>query len=67
MSFLTISNENKFFKIQGTRLGAIVAPNKDLVLLLRPWLLSIFVQFSGEWIILLGGIPKYSKEFYMIT
>ena len=28
--FLTISNENIFFKIQGTRLGAIVAPNKGL-------------------------------------
>ena len=28
MSFLTISNENIFFKNQGTRLGAIIAPNK---------------------------------------
>ena len=28
MLFLTISNENIFFKTQGTRLGAIVAPNK---------------------------------------
>ena len=28
MLFLTISNENIFFKPQGTRLGAIVAPNK---------------------------------------
>ena len=30
MPFLTISNENIFFKTQGTRLGAIVAPNKYL-------------------------------------
>ena len=30
MSFLTISNENFFFKTQGTRLGAIVAPNRGL-------------------------------------
>ena len=30
MSFLTISNENIFFKNQGTRLGVIVAPNKGL-------------------------------------
>ena len=30
MSFLPISNENIFFKTQGTRLGAIVAPNKGL-------------------------------------
>ena len=29
-SFLTISNENIFFKTQGTRLGAIVARNKSL-------------------------------------
>ena len=28
MSFLTISNENIFFKTQGTRLGATVAPHK---------------------------------------
>ena len=28
MSFLTISNENIFFKTQGTRFGAIVAVNK---------------------------------------
>ena len=28
MSFLTISNENIFFK--GTRLGVIIAPNKSL-------------------------------------
>ena len=28
--FLIISNENIFFKIQGTILGAIVAPNKGL-------------------------------------
>ena len=30
MSFLTIFNENIFLKIQGTRLSAIVAPNKGL-------------------------------------
>ena len=30
MSFLTISDENIFFKTQATRLGAIVAPNKCL-------------------------------------
>ena len=30
MSFLTISNGNILFKTQGTRLGAIVAPNKGL-------------------------------------
>ena len=30
MSFLTISNENIFFKNQGTRLGVIIAPNKGL-------------------------------------
>ena len=30
MSFLTISNKNIFFKTQGNRLGAIVAPNKRL-------------------------------------
>ena len=30
MPFLTISNENIFLKTQGTRLGAIVAPNKGL-------------------------------------
>ena len=30
MPFLTISNENIFFKTQGNRLGAIVAPNKRL-------------------------------------
>ena len=30
MPFLIISNENIFFKIQGTRLGAIVVPNKGL-------------------------------------
>ena len=30
MPFLTISNENIFFKTQGTRLGAIFAPNKRL-------------------------------------
>ena len=29
LSYLTISNENIFFKTQGTRLGAIVTPNKD--------------------------------------
>ena len=28
MSFLSISDENIFFKTQGTRLSAIVAPNK---------------------------------------
>ena len=28
MLFLTISNENIFFKTQGTRLGAIVAPSE---------------------------------------
>ena len=28
MSFLTISNETIFLKTQGTKLGAIVAPNK---------------------------------------
>ena len=28
MSLLTISNENIFFENQGTRLGAIIAPNK---------------------------------------
>ena len=28
MSVLTTPNENIFFKTQGTRLGAIVAPNK---------------------------------------
>lgn len=30
MSFLTISTENIFLKTQGTRLVAIVAPNKGL-------------------------------------
>ena len=30
MSFVTISNENNFFKTQGIRLGAIVAPRKGL-------------------------------------
>ena len=30
MSFLSISNENTFFKSQGTRLGAIVAANEGL-------------------------------------
>ena len=30
MSFLAISNESIFLKTQGTRLGAIVAPNKGL-------------------------------------
>ena len=30
MPFLTISNKNIFFKTQGNRLGAIVAPNKRL-------------------------------------
>ena len=30
MSFLIISNENNFLKTQGTRLGAIIAPNKGL-------------------------------------
>ena len=30
MSFLTISNKNISFKVQGNRLGAIVAPNKRL-------------------------------------
>ena len=30
MPFLTISDKNIFFKTQGTRLGAIVAPNKCL-------------------------------------
>ena len=30
MSFSFISDENIFFKTQGTRLSAIVAPNKDL-------------------------------------
>ena len=30
MPFLTISNKNIFFKTQGTRLGAIVTPNKCL-------------------------------------
>ena len=29
MSFLSISDENVFFKTQGTRLSAIVAHNKD--------------------------------------
>ena len=31
MPFLAISNETIFFKIQDTRLGAIVAPNKCTV------------------------------------
>ena len=31
LSFLTISYENIFFKTQDTRLGAIIAPNKDLL------------------------------------
>ena len=30
MPFLTISNESTFLKTQGSRLGAIVAPNKGL-------------------------------------
>ena len=30
MPFLTISNKNIFFKTQGKRLGAIVAPSKHL-------------------------------------
>ena len=30
LTFLTVSNENICFKTQGTRLGAIVAPNKGL-------------------------------------
>ena len=30
MSFLSISDENIFFKTQDTRLSAIVAPNKGL-------------------------------------
>ena len=30
MSFLSTSDENIFFKSQGTRLEAIVAPNKGL-------------------------------------
>ena len=30
MPFLTISNENTFLKTQGSRLGALVAPNKGL-------------------------------------
>ena len=30
MPFLTLSNENIFFKTQGIRLDAIVAPNKSL-------------------------------------
>ena len=30
MPFLSISNKNIFFKTQGNRLGAIVAPNKRL-------------------------------------
>ena len=30
MPFLTISNENIFFENQGTRLEAIIAPNKGL-------------------------------------
>ena len=30
MPFLTIFNENIFLKTQGTRLGAIFAPNKGL-------------------------------------
>ena len=30
MPFLTISGKNIFFKTKGTRLGAIVAPNKCL-------------------------------------
>ena len=34
MSLLTISNENIFFKTQGTRLGAVVTPNKGLDLVL---------------------------------
>ena len=39
--FLTSSNENIFFKFQGTRLGAIVTPNKDL-----EWAL-IYADFGG--------------------
>ena len=31
LSFLTISYENIFFKTKDTRLGAIIAPNKDLL------------------------------------
>ena len=30
MSFLIVSNENIFSKTQGTRLGAIITPNKGL-------------------------------------
>ena len=35
MPFLTISNKNVFFKTQGNRLGAIVAPTKRLELALE--------------------------------
>ena len=34
MSFLITSNESTFFKNQGTRLGAIIVPNKGLD---SPW------------------------------
>ena len=43
MSFLTISNEIFFFKTQGTKLGAIVAPNKGL-----EWV-PIFSLFETNW------------------
>ena len=43
MSFLTISNENVLFKTQGTRLGAIIAPNKGLEKVLDCFNLDFFV------------------------
>ena len=50
MSFLTISVESSFFKIQGTRLDAIVAPNKEIGpdLTILAWLLSQKIEICMQ-------------------
>ena len=50
MSFLTISVESSFFKIQGTRLDAIVASNKEIGpdLTILAWLLSQKIEICMQ-------------------
>ena len=49
-SFLPISNENIFFKTQGIKLGAIVAPNKGLELALVVKSLQPLTIFANNFV-----------------
>ena len=70
MSFLTISNENNFFKTQGTRLGAIVAPNKGLEYLqvaCRKWSAREIMALFSRTVLLCMYFSSFLKVFVVVV